>query len=293
MHAKLIAVPLISGALLTGCAGTYTPSEIAGLQAPEPGASRARALMLQFGYSVPDMTEKGVCAQAEDPRDEGHPYGADETQRGLWGLPSFSGLVEASLSRGDQLSMPHFFGFIPKESAADEKRAVRVAAAEAVRALTEAGAAEGWASAAGKPRPLEMSLSYTVRQTVYFAKEGTRCKLPADPASPTSEEASGCRAEVLVRSRDITKGEHPGESGFEPVPAWIDPAQPEAWRVRTVTISSFDGTGQVLLDAAAQEKIAARAKGLLYFYGIDAKDRPFVGENGRILHFVKAAGGAQ
>jgi uncharacterized protein (DUF779 family) len=186
--------------------------------------------------------------------------------------------------------MPHFFGFIPKESAADEKRAVRVAAAEAVRALTEAGAAEGWASAAGKPRPLEMSLSYTVRQTVYFAKEGTRCKLPADPASPTSEEASGCRAEVLVRSRDITKGEHPGESGFEPVPAWIDPAQPEAWRVRTVTISSFDGTGQVLLDAAAQEKIAARAKGLLYFYGIDAKDRPFVGENGRILHFVKAAG---
>jgi hypothetical protein len=78
MHAKLIAVPLISGALLTGCAGTYTPSEIAGLQAPEPGASRARALMLQFGYSVPDMTEKGVCAQAEDPRDEGHPYGADE-----------------------------------------------------------------------------------------------------------------------------------------------------------------------------------------------------------------------
>ena len=293
MHAKLITAALASAALLAGCTSTYAPSEIAGLQAPEAGASRARALMAHFGYSVPDMTQEGGCAQAEDPRDEAHPYGADVTHRGLWGLPSLTSLVEASLSRGDQLSLPHFFGFIPKESAPDEKRAVRLAAAEAVRMLSEAGAADGWSSAAGRPRPNDMSLSYVVRQTVYFAKEGTHCSLPADPSAPTAAEASGCRAEVLVRSRDITRGEHPGESGFEPVPAWIDPAQPEAWRVRTVTIASYDGRGQVLLDAAAQEKIAARSRGLLYFYGIDAEGRPFVGENGRILRFVKPAGGAR
>lgn len=283
---KPLSVLMAAALLLSGCASVYTADELAKLQAPDPLSSRARSLMAVFDFDVPDRAPDGSAVVLEEKTDG--PNGGDNTQA-TWGMPNVRAVVEASLQSADPLMTPHFFGFVTPQEAADEKTVVRRMAAQAVMQTASLMAGEGWRFAWTKPFAREMSLSYVVTQDIFFEKEGTACRLPENIDALQPWAGEGCRVTVVARSRDVSKGRWAGEGGLERVPAWIDPAQPEAWRMRSVLLLSTDGKGGAFLTPERQRSLAARSQGLTFFYGLDEKGLPFVGENGRIERFTASA----
>ena len=283
---KPLSALLGAALILSGCSSVYTADELARLQAPDPLASRARSLMAVFDFDVPDRAPDGSAVVLQETEDR--PNGGDNTQA-TWGMPNVRAVVEASLQSADPLMTPHFFGFVKAEDAADEKNVVRRMAAHAVTETASLMAGEGWRFAWTKPYAREMSLSYVVTQDIFFEKEGTACRLPENIGTLQPWAGEGCRVTVVARSRDVARGRWTGESGLERVPAWIDPAQPEAWRMRSVLLLSTDGRGGAFLTSERQRALAARADGLIFFYGLDEKGLPFVGEKGRIEKFSASA----
>lgn len=290
MSSSRLLLLMFAGAMLTaGCTSVPTADEYDRLQAPDPNASSARNLMKVFGFDLYDREAGGrgdVLATGDVSE---HPHGVDLT-KAHWGVPSVSGMLDASVLAYDPLRTVHYFGFMPAEMAADERIVVRKSTAAAVERVAATMAAAGWRFAWTRPLAHQMSLGYSVTQDVFFEREGTTCRIPDGIENLRPGEGKGCVVTVAVRSRDVTKGEVPNASGFEPMPRWLDESRAPAWRIRSIFLLSATPEGKPFLTPERQLALAHTTTRMGGFYGFDANGVPFLGWEGDVLRFAATDG---
>lgn len=74
--------------------------------------------------------------------------------------------------------------------------------------------------------------------------------------------------------------------GFEPVPAWLDPARPHAWRVRSAALGSRMPDGSVFLTPERQRSLALATGRHTGLYAFDDNGVPYVGWEGAVERFA-------
>lgn len=125
-----------------------------------------------------------------------------------------------------------------------------------------------------------------VTQDVFFEKEDTVCRIPAGISTLEPGRGEGCAVTVVVRSRDVSKGAEPDATGFEPVPAWLDPARPHVWRVRSAALGSRMPDGSVFLTPERQRSLALATGRHTGLYAFDDNGVPYVGWEGAVERFA-------
>lgn len=273
----------LSAALLAGCQSVPTADEIDRMQAPDAHASRAKNLMRVFAFDMHDRDDAGHGRAVTVTPEEAEAPGVDLSTSGSGFL---NGVLEMSVMAADPLATVHYFGFVPAQEAADERAVVRLVAARTVRALADAFSAQGWRFAWTNPKADLRSFGYIVTQDVFFEKAGTVCKIPAGLSALEPGRGEGCAVTVVVRSRDVSKGAHLDASGFEPVPAWIDPSRPHAWRVRSAALGSRMPGGEPFLTPERQESLALATGRFTGLYAFDAAGVPYLGWEGALERFA-------
>lgn len=286
LPSRLLPLLMVSALVTTGCTTTTpTVEDLDRLQAPESSASRAKNLMKAFDFNVYDREAEGRGqAVTADEITEDNPFGKDLTKE-RWGMPSVSGMLDASVLAQDPLKTVHYFGYMPVELALDERAVVRRSAALAVEKVARVMKAEGWRFAWTRPKSLQMSLGYSVTQDVFFEKEGTTCRIPENVESLQPGAAKGCVVRVDVRSQDVSQGKYPDATGFEPVPRWIDDKTPLAWHIRNIALFSNTPEGKPFLTTDRQRALALATGRWAGFYGFDEQGVPYLGWEGEILRF--------
>lgn len=283
MMLRQILLAALSAALLAGCQSVPTADEIDRMQAPDAHASRAKNLMRVFAFDMHDRDDAGRGRAVTVTPEEAEAHGVDLRTSGSGFL---NGVLEKSEMAADPLETVHYFGFVPAQEAADERAVVRLVAARTVQALANAFSAEGWRFAWTNPKADLRSFGYIVTQDVFFEKPGTVCKIPAGISELEPGRGEGCAVTVVVRSRDVSKGANPDAAGFEPVPAWIDPSRPHAWRVRAASLDSRMPGGGAFLTPERQQSLALATGKFTGLYAFDAAGVPYVGWEGALERFA-------
>lgn len=283
MMLRQILLATLSAALLAGCQSVPTADEIDRMQAPDAHASRAKNLMRVFAFDMYDRDDAGRGRAVTVTPEEAEAHGVDLRTSGSGFL---NGVLEKSEMAADPLETVHYFGFVPAQEAADERAVVRLVAARTVQALANAFSAEGWRFAWTNPKADLRSFGYIVTQDVFFEKPGTVCKIPAGISELEPGRGEGCAVTVVVRSRDVSKGANPDAAGFEPVPAWIDPSRPHAWRVRAASLDSRMPGGGAFLTPERQQSLALATGKFTGLYAFDDAGVPYVGWEGALERFA-------
>ena len=284
MMLRLSIIAALSVAVLTGCQSVPTADDFDRMQAPDAQASLAKNLMKVFAFDMYDRDDDGRGRVVTATPVEAGVNGVDLETSGSGGF--LNGMLEASVMAADPLKTVHYFGFVPASEAAGERAAVRAAAGRVVRDMAVHFGNDGWRFAWTNPKADLRSFGYMVTQDVFFEKDGTVCRIPQGISSLEPGQAEGCAVTVVVRSRDVSRGEKPDDSGFEPVPAWIDPARTPAWRVRSVAIGSRMPDGSAFLTPERQLSLAKATGRLMGLYAFDQNGVPYVGWEGRIERFA-------
>lgn len=283
MMLRQILLAALSAALLAGCQSVPTADEIDRMQAPDANASRAKNLMRVFAFDMHDRDDAGRGRAVTVTPEEAEAHGVDLRTSGSGFL---NGVLEKSVMAADPLETVHYFGFVPAQEAADERAVVRLVAARTVQALANTFSAEGWHFAWTNPKADLRSFDYIVTQDVFFEKPGTVCKIPVGISELEPGRGEGCAVTVVVRSRDVSKGANPDAAGFEPVPAWIDPSRPHAWRVRAASLDSRMSGGGPFLTPERQQSLALATAKFTGLYAFDAAGVPYVGWEGALERFA-------
>ena len=283
MH-RLSLIAALSAAVLTGCQSVPTADEIDRMQAPDAHASHAKNLMKVFAFDMHDREDAGRGRAVTVTPEEAAAPGVDLLTSGGSGF--FNGMLEKSVMAADPLETVHYFGFVPVTEAADERAVVRHVAAKTVQAVASQFAKEGWRFAWTSPKADLRSFGYMVTQDVFFEKEDTVCRIPAGISTLEPGRGEGCAVTVVVRSRDVSKGAEPDAMGFEPVPAWLDPARPHAWRVRSAALGSRMPDGSVFLTPERQRSLALATGRHTGLYAFDDNGVPYVGWEGAVERFA-------
>lgn len=74
--------------------------------------------------------------------------------------------------------------------------------------------------------------------------------------------------------------------GFVPVTAWLDPARPHAWRVRSAALGSRMPDGSVFLTPERQRSLALATGRHTGLYAFDDNGVPYVGWEGAVERFA-------
>ena len=283
MMLRQILLAALSAALLAGCQSVPTADEIERMQAPDAHASRAKNLMRVFAFDMHDRDDAGRGRAVTVTPEEAEAHGVDLRTSGSGFL---NGVLEKSEMAADPLETVHYFGFVSAQEADDERAVVRLVAARIVQALANTFSAEGWRFAWTNPKADLRSFGYIVTQDVFFGKPGTVCKIPADISELEPGRGEGCAVTVVVRSRDVSKGANPDAAGFEPVPAWIDPSRPHAWRVRAASLDSRMPGGGAFLTPERQQSLALATGKFTGLYAFDDAGVPYVGWEGALERFA-------